>query len=317
MQLPADTDRGRMTQMLSLNELVNMQLMMFLLMAIGVFFRKKGIISEDGMKNMTDFFLDIVLPANIVKSFLIEFGMDTLMSFLAIVLVSMLIQIFCSVFGKLVYNWVPLPQRKVLQYGTVCSNAGLIGNVVAQEVFGSIGMTLASIFLIPQRIVMWTVGLAFFTDAPDKKTLIRKVITNPCIVAVGIGLVLMFSGIQLPVFLEKTINSLSACTTGLSMVIIGTILAQVDYRKMVDGKVVLYTFFRLLLIPALVYAGCRLAGAEKLVTNVSVILAAMPAGSTTAILAMRYDGDAEFATKLVVFSTIMSLGTTVLWCMVL
>lgn len=303
--------------MLSLSELVHMQLMMFLLMAVGMILRRKGIIGAEGMKNMTDFFLDIVLPANIIKSFLIEFDMDTLVSFMAIVLVSTLIQVFCSVFGKLVYNWVPVPQRKVLQYGTVCSNAGLIGNVVAQEVFGSMGMTLASIFLIPQRIVMWTVGLAFFTEAPDKKTLVKKVITHPCIMAVGIGLALMFSGLQLPAFLQKTVDSLSACTTGLSMVIIGTILAQVDFRKMVDGKVLLYTFFRLLLIPAVTYLGCVLFHTEELVTNVSVILAAMPAGSTTAILAMRYDGDAEFATKIVVFSTIVSLATTVLWCTIL
>lgn len=303
--------------MLGLTESVNMQLMMFLLMAIGAFLRKKEIITDTGMRNMTDFFIDIVLPANIIKSFLIEFQMDIVMSFLAIVVVSTVNQIFCSLFGKFAYNWVPVRQRKVLQYGTVCSNAGLIGNVVAQEVFGTIGMTLASIFLIPQRIVMWTVGLAFFTEAPDKKSLLKKVATHPCIIAVFVGIILMVTQAQLPVFLQKTVDSLSACTTGLSMVIIGTILAGVDLRKMLDGKVFLYTFFRLLLIPAVVYAGCVLFRTNELVRNVSVILAAMPAGSTTAILAMRYDGDAEFATNLVVFSTLVSLLTTVLWCLVL
>jgi predicted permease len=43
----------------------------------------------------------------------------------------------------------------------------------------------------------------------------------------------------------------------------------------------------------------------------------MPAGATTAILASKYDGDAIFATKCVVFSTVMSLASTFVWSIVL
>ena len=43
--------------------------------------------------------------------------------------------------------------RKVMQYATVASNAGFLGNPVAEGVFGSVGLALASVYLIPQRIV--------------------------------------------------------------------------------------------------------------------------------------------------------------------
>ncbi|MDY5496649.1 MAG: AEC family transporter, partial [Anaerobutyricum sp.] len=56
---------------------------------------------------------------------------------------------------------------------------------------------------------------------------------------------------------------------------------------------------------------------DRLVTGVSVILAAMPAGATTSILASKYECDGEFAVKLVVFSTAVSLLTTPLWSMFL
>ena len=48
-----------------------------------------------------------------------------------------------------------------------------------------------------------------------------------------------------------------------------------------------------------------------------VVLAAMPAASTTAILAAKYGGDEVFATKCVVFTTLLSMVSAPVWCMVL
>ena len=78
-----------------------------------------------------------------------------------------------------------------------------------------------------------------------------------------------------------------------------------------------YSVIRLALIPALVWAGCLQAGSEALVTDVSVVLAGMPAASVTAILASKYGGDEKFATQCVVFTTFLSMITVPLWCIVL
>ncbi|MFQ8842227.1 MAG: hypothetical protein ACLR8P_16315 [Clostridium fessum] len=51
--------------------------------------------------------------------------------------------------------------------------------------------------------------------------------------------------------------------------------------------------------------------------GISVVLAAMPAASTTAILAAKYGGDEVFATKCVVFTTLLSMVSAPVWCMVL
>ena len=74
---------------------------------------------------------------------------------------------------------------------------------------------------------------------------------------------------------------------------------------------------RLIVIPLLVYAGCLACAVDPLVTGVSVLLAAMPAAGTTAILAAKYDGDAAYASKCVVTTTVLSLLTTPIWSMIL
>lgn len=300
-----------------MRELINLQLMMFLLMLVGLVLRKKNIITDSGKKCLTDLIIDVILPANIIKSFLITFNHQILMNFLSILLISIGIQVFCTILSHVLYRNQTSGRRKVLQYSIICSNAGFLGNPIAEGVFGSMGLSLASIYLIPQRIVMWSAGISYFTESPDRKTLIKKVVTHPCIVAVFIGMFFMLTGFPLPECVTEGIASLSNCCTAMSMMVIGMILAEVNVREMADKTVVSFTVLRLVLIPAVVYVVCRFLPVDSMITGVSTLLAAMPAGATTVILASKYEGDAVFATKCVVFSTVLSLVSTFIWSILL
>lgn len=300
-----------------MSELINLQLTMFSMMFLGLLFRKLGIIKEEGKKNITDLVIYLVLPCNIFKSFMVEFSKDTLVSFGTILIISILIQIGCVLLGKILYDKKELRKRQCLQYGIICSNAGFLGNPVAEGVFGSMGLTLASVYLIPQRIMMWSSGLAVFSGSTDKKAVVKKVVTHPCILACILGLVWMLTQFPLPSFLVSTIQYVGNCNTALSMMVIGMILAQIDTSNLFDKDVVIYTVIRLILIPILVYIPLRLLHTDHLVMGVSVLLAAMPAGATTSILASKYEADADFATKMVVFSTLISLFTSAVWSFLL
>lgn len=80
-------------------------------------------------------------------------------------------------------------------YGTVCTNAAFLGNAITEGIFGAEGLMLTSIFLIPQRMAMWSVGVSCFMQgagaAPTtpeekrahRKAVILKTIRHPCILA--------------------------------------------------------------------------------------------------------------------------------------
>ena len=53
-----------------------------------------------------------------------------------------------------------------------------------------------------------------------------------------------------------------------------------------------------------------------LATGVAVVLAGMPMGGTTTILAEKYGADSTFASKCTAISTVLSLIMTPLWCLV-
>lgn len=302
---------------MKIDGLFDLQVMMFLLMAVGVVLRKMNIITKEGKGMLTDLVIDLILPCNIISAFYMPMDHSVFVSGVEILIISILIQIFCTFISGILYRKVPKEKRMVLQYATVCSNAGFLGNPVAEGLYGSVGLLYASVYLIPQRIVMWSAGVSYFTECPSKKEVVKKVLKHPCIVAVEIGIVLMVTQVQLPGFLSSAIENVGGCTTAITMMLIGTILTDVDMCHILTRTTVAYSFIRLVFIPAVVFAGCWLANIDSVVAGVSVTLAAMPAGTTTAILAMKYHGDEEFATQCVVLTTMLSMAAIPIWSLII
>ena len=294
--------------------LFEMQGMLFTIMILGYIFRKAGMISDEGKSLLTDLVLYVTLPASIIKSFQIEFNHQILVSCIVVIVVAAGIQVGAWLLGMILYPGFPDERKKVLQYATICSNAGILGNPIAEGIFGSMGLLYASIYTIPQRTFMWSIGLTYFTQAPDMKTLIKKVSTHPCIVSVVIGMLIMVFQIPVQGFLSLTIKNIAGGNTFLAMSLVGTILAEVPFRSLPEKDTVYYSFIRLFFIPFLVYLACHFAQVDSLVTGVSVVLSGMPSASVTAVLAAKYGKDEVFATKCVVLSTLLSMVTVPLWC---
>lgn len=288
--------------------------MMFLMMGTGAVLRKIGIIKSEDKTVLTELVINLLLPCSIVMAFCIEFSQEILEQGVTILVISCVLHLFCVFLSKVLFNKYTKDQKVILQYGTICSNAGFLGNPIAEGVYGSVGLLYASIYLLPLRIINWSVGLSFYTESSDKKGLVKKVLTHPCIVTVFIGMFLMITQIQLPTIISSTLSSLGSCSTPFTMLLIGVILAEGDMKTMVNITTVKFSILRLILIPMVVFAGCKVCGVPDLVAGVSVLLAAMPAGTTTAILAVKYNRDAEFATKCVVLTTLLSMIMIPIWC---
>ena len=266
--------------MTALGDVLELQLVLFLVMGAGLVLTKLGVITASGRKCLTDLLIDLILPCNILCSFQIEMSREILLATLWVLGIACGIQAACYLLGKWIFCFAPEAQKKVLQYATMCSNAGFMGNPIIEGLYGAQGLLYGSVYLIPLRFFMWSAGLSCFTKSTPGET-VKKLATHPCILAVFLGFALLLTQWQMPAFLDRTAY---------------------------------YCAVRLLLVPLLTLAACRLLGLDALVTGVCVVLSGMPAGSTTAILAEKYGGDAEYASKCIFLSTLLSLATIPLLC---
>jgi Predicted permeases len=288
--------------------MIQMQGMLFLLILAGIYAQKKGIITNQNRKKFTDLIIEVILPCNIVNSFLIKWSYDILKKCLAVFLAAVVTQILYVLISKLLFRKTAKDRQAVLRYAIICSNAGFLGNPIVEAVFGSRGLLFASVALIPLRFAMWSSGLSLFTKTDGKSTA-RKLLTHPCIIAVYIGFILMLTQFALPDFVRKTIAGIGGCNTAISMLVIGSILAEIHVKEILDRQLFIYSAIRLLAIPVAVFVLLRVFRVDSLVTGVIVLLSAMPAGSTTVMLADKYNGDSKFASSCVFLSTVLSLIT--------
>lgn len=293
--------------------LIILQITIFLLVAVGFVLKRIHLVGPQGQKNLNDMVIYVILPCNILRAFLDSPADGGLLSYLEVLLISVFIQAFCVLYGRIVFRREPEGKNKCLRYGTICSNAGFLGNPIAEGIYGTEGLMLASIYLIPQRIMMWSSGLAVFSGTSDRKQTIKKVVTHPCILACVIGIPMMLLDLNLPDGLDGMVTAIGNCNTAMSMMVIGMILADINVKDFWDWTVVKFTLHRLIIIPAAVYIVCRFLPLDEEAFGICVLLAAMPAGATTSILAEKYDMEPAFATKMVIFSTLLSLPTICIW----
>ena len=239
---------------------------------------------------------------------------DLLMTCFIAVLISAIIQTVSIIASKFLFQKYEKTDANVLSYGMIVSNSAFIGIPIIQSIYGSEAVMFTSVFQIPIIVTMWTIGLALFKPI-DHKHALKSVIKNPSVVAVMIGFVIMLTGIKFPLFITKTVSSIASCTTAISMFVVGSILAEIEWKNLFEKKVLLYCAIRLIIYPFLVFIALTFLNVPTLIKAIAVIMTGMPAGSTTAILAEQYGCDAKFAAKLILVSTVLSVITIPILCL--
>ena len=147
----------------------------------------------EGQKNITDLVINVILPCNIITSFVQELPDSALRECATIFLISVGAEFLYMLYSEFAYRNVEENKKKCLTYGTLVSNAGFLGNPVAEGVYGPMGLMLASVYLIPVRVIMWSKGIAIFSGESDRQGTIKKVITHPCVIACMTGIVIMLA----------------------------------------------------------------------------------------------------------------------------
>lgn len=299
-------------------QMVHLQLTLFLLILIGLILKKIRIITKEGQKCLSDITVNVILPCNIISSFMGEMNVSEqfVKNCSGAFLISLGIQMFSILFGKYCFLCCPKEKSRIFTYGIIVSNSSFIGIPIIHSLYGAAGVLYTSFFQIPVRLTMWSSGLALFTHV-DRREAYKKLVKHPCIIAVFFGVLLMISKVTFPAFLENTVEGISKCMVPISMLAIGAMLAESDIRRMFDREVLYYCALRLVMYPLLIFGVLRLFNIDRVLCSTMVLLSAMPMASTTAILADKYDCNPEIASQAIFVSTLLSIATLPMFMFIL
>lgn len=291
-------------------QMLDLQLTFFLNLLIGVFAYRTKMITDENRGQFISIVLNVLMPAMVFNSFK-NLTPELLRSGLWVFIASIFIYTFTLIIGAFAFRDLEEGKQRILHYATLVNNAGFAGQPLSASMYGDVGTIFSSIYLVPHRIFMWTVGINILSS--DKNTSGRsalyKLLRNPSIIALILGLIRGLFQIPIPSFIDRSIGQLAATVSPLAAIMIGSIIATIDMKSLFEKGVLRYTFIRLIIIPGTVLIISKAIGLDETIIGVLTIMSSMPAGTTTALLADSYDLDVQLSSKVVFISTVLAIIT--------
>lgn len=286
-------------------------LSMLLLMVIGAILHKGGFITSEGSKSIANIAIYIAAPAVVLNSLATAFDPAKAIDAGIVAVLTIVFTGVCIAIGRLIYK----DQNHIAQLGIMVSNMGFIGIPLVQTVIGEEYVFYISASIAAQVFMTWTYGVYLITQ--DKSVIsLKKIFTNPCVIAVLTGVVLFAFSVELTGVFKTVATSIGNLNTGLAMMVLGVYLAQADLRSLVRTRS-LYkaSFIRLVLttgVILLLLVPIPLARCIKLVLLVGF---SAPCGTVSAIFPQLFGGDYRYGAALATASTLMSIITMPLMLM--
>lgn len=287
-------------------------LAMFFIMAVGFLVVKIGLFQEADGKVISNLVVYICSPCIIVDSFQIEKTDDKVNGLLLAVIAAIFVHIIMLagtwLFDRLFHF------NSIEKASIIYTNAGYLIIPLVGAVLGSEWVFYTTAFIIVQTVLMWTHCISLISETAQ--TDYKKILLNPNIIAMLIGLVLFLFRIQLPNVIATCVSGFGNMITPASMLVIGMAIGNVDLKWVFKQKrPYLICFFRLIFYPILGVLGFGILGQMGLHKDVEYILmivllaTAAPAAAMITQLAQLYNKDVKYASVLNVMSVIFCIIT--------
>lgn len=298
---------------LEISPIFNSVVSLFIMILIGVYSSKKQIITSSINQGLTDLLIQVSLPLMILTSFMFKYDSSIKSNITKTLFYSIIAYILVIILSRFLLGPIKGDKKTILHFSNVFTNTGYVGFPILYSIYGPEGVIYGSIFNMFFVIFVWTYGLLLFKGNFDHKDLtqeILKILLNPSIIAVFMGVIILIYDIQLPEALSSSIKSMGNMAGPLSMIIIGVILSNVKIKKHLRDWTIYYgIIMKLLVLPIIIYLLFLLAGDMSKVTITIIIMVAMPASAMTSIFAESYGVESEYAAILVSSTTLLSLIT--------
>jgi len=208
----------------------------------------------------------------------------------------------------------------------IFSNNVFMGFPVIEAVFGSSSIFYSSIFHMPFNILFYSLGLYLMkqdaqrteeTKEGGSKFTLGQVVNNGVIAAV-LAVIVYFTNISVPDIIVEPMKFIGNITSPLSMLVIGSSIAGYSLKEIWgEKKIYAFTFVRLCVLPLIMWALMQLFTDNQMLIGIVTITVGMPIASLVAMGSAQYEKQGKIASISVVCSTICSLITIPILCILL
>ena len=301
---------------------LNATIPIFLMMLLGMLFRKLGWMDEVFAAKMNKFVFLVPLPMLLFEQLAtVDFSEVWDIKFILFCFVVTAISITISTLISML--WKDRSIKGEFIQATYRSSAALLGIAFIQNIYGTAGMApLMIIGSVPLYNVMAVVGLSFFKPRNNSfdKALVKKtlkgIVTNPIIIGIVAGFVWSALKLPMPLILHKTVSSIGATATPMGLMSMGaTFEMKKATSKMKPTLVAVFmklVGFCAIFLPVAAMLGFR---------NEQLIAILVMLGSATTVscfvMARNMGHEGTLSSGVIMLTTLLSAFTLTMWLDVL
>ena len=301
---------------------LNATVPVFLMMVLGLVFRKLGWIDDVFASKMNKFVFLVPLPVLVFEDLAtVDFSEVWDLKFVLFCFAATLISI--GIAAAFSFLWRDKSIQGEFIQASYRSSAALLGIAFIQNIYGNAGLApLMIIGSVPLYNVMAVIVLAFFR--PERKRLdkelwkstLKGIVTNPIIIGIAAGILWSALKIPMPPILEKTVSNVGAVATPLGLMAMGATFdirkAFAKVRPAAAAAVMKLVGFAAVFLPLAVMLGFR---REELVA----ILVMLGSATTVScfVMAKNMGHEGVLTSSVVMLTTLFSAFTLTGWLYVL
>ena len=301
---------------------LNATIPIFLMMLLGMLFRKLGWMDEVFAAKMNKFVFLVPLPVLLFEQLAtVDFSEVWDIKFILFCFVVTAISITISTLISLL--WKDRSIKGEFIQATYRSSAALLGIAFIQNIYGTAGMApLMIIGSVPLYNIMAVVVLSVFKPGNNSfdKALVKKTLkgiaTNPIIIGIVAGFVWSALKLPMPSILHKTVSSIGATATPMGLMSMGaTFEMKKATSKMKPTLVAVFmklVGFCAIFLPVAAVLGFR---------NEELIAILVMLGSATTVscfvMARNMGHEGTLSSGVIMMTTLLSAFTLTMWLDVL
>jgi len=292
----------------------NAVLPVFLIVILGLIFRRLNIITESFNNTASNLVFKAALPAML---FLNVSTADIRQEFdlkLIIFTISMTILIYITVWFAGSFFIKNKQSLGSFVQGAYRSNFALIGVPLTMSILGQEAVAKASIvlaFIVPVLNILAVILLSATGENAESGGFVKTMLNiakNPLIIACFMGIPFSAFHIKLPLIVSNTFNILSDLATPLALLTIGSSLTIVGIKRTFVMSVAA-AFIKTAVLPAIFIPVALLMGFKNTDIGILFVYFAAPTAVSSYIMSRAMKSDSELSANIVLVSTFLSMIT--------
>ena len=270
---------------------------------------KKG--KDVNLEILSILIVNVFLPCKVFTTFANNFSVNYLTEYWYLLLASLTLLVVLAVVAKFCSKLLTKNEyeSKVYAYSFPITNYAYLGYVLIGSVFGDAFLSQFMFFALPFVFYTYTFGYSLLTGGEN----VYKRLLNPITVAIVLGLLFGLTGLKLPTVINTILSMSSSCVGPMSMLLTGLTLSTFAIKELLSNKTAyVFSFIRLILIPAVAYLVCLLTKLYTILPMV-LIITCMPCGLNPIVFPKLIGEDCKPGARLALITHVFSIITLPLW----